>query len=82
MENQQYTQTQINIADAIYARRCDAHVLVKHDCPYANKFLPLLPFSLKKKMFTRSIPPYCTKWCDFIGNPAAFLKDSNKQKQG
>ena len=83
MKNQQCTQTQIDIADAIYARRCSEHVLVKHDCPYTNKFPSFLPFSLKKKMFARPIPPYCTEysWCGLIDKPVTGVKDSNEQKQ-
>lgn len=77
----QYSQVQIDVADAIYARRCNEHMHVRHDCPYVCKFPSFLPFSWKKKMFARPIPPYCTKWCGLIDNPVTGVKDSSEQEQ-
>ena len=62
------------IADTIYARRCEEHVMVLKDCPKNIKG-GLGTFLYKINNKGRYIPPYCCQWCDMLCEPTASLKD-------
>lgn len=64
----------ISTGDAVYARRCDEHVMVCGDCPKnINGRFGVFLYGLKYGK--RSIPPYCRQWCDLMNEPTASLKE-------
>lgn len=63
----------ISVADSIYARRCDEHVMVLKDCP-KNIRGGFGAFLYKLGHKGRYIPPYCCQWCDLMNKPTASLK--------
>ena len=64
----------ISTADAVYARRCDEHVMVYEDCPKNIKGR-FGVFLYGLKYGKRCIPPYCRQWCDLMNEPTASLKE-------